>query len=340
MITAISSSTDGVMRIRSLAREGRLVQVFEAATPQQRRVLRAATYEVAWPLVFQRITRPVERRRGHWRCAATLTRLADECVDGFHDDVEAVVQDCLRNARVEILNLEAWICRRLIPATVDGNRRRRGLRGALQRPRMPDWLAGELGHDPWLIRLALHVLGWVGVPDTAGAELWPIDSWVRARAEATGDLDAGPSVVRDDVERVLTAMRRRSAWYSAYVERPLGAKVPPPAPAGDAGREQRPVLPVTPDEEDDARLIELASVAVDAIAAGLDRGEDPRTVVARILRTTFGAGTGADELDRVPGGTSPAERALELVSDGGSVDRIADQVVRIITDRRIIAGRQ
>ncbi|MEV6491392.1 hypothetical protein AB0M20_22680, partial [Actinoplanes sp. NPDC051633] len=218
--------------LRDLARSGRLAATVAAAGPSELAALGAAAYEIVWPVVYQHLTRGLELRRGHRRCASGVTLLTDECLDRFHDDVEAVVHDLLRNAHAEIQTVEAWLHGRLTAATVDGNRRRRGRRGALQRPRMSGWLAAELGHDRWLIRLALHVLEWVGVPETAGSEVWPLDSWVALRPGATGDWDTDVRTVRSEVDLVLTAMRRRPDWYASYIERPLGAKIPPVAPTG------------------------------------------------------------------------------------------------------------
>jgi hypothetical protein len=74
-------------------------------------------------------------------------RLADERLDRFHDDVEAVVDDLLTHARHPVFDLEGWVAGRLNAATVNGHRRLRGERGALQRPRLPGWLGAALGQD-------------------------------------------------------------------------------------------------------------------------------------------------------------------------------------------------
>src|SRR6185369_13070063 len=104
-------------------------------------------------------------------------------------------------ARHPIKNLEGWVASRIRPATVDGHRRRRGLRGAQQRPRVPAWLAAELGGEPWLTTLATRILEWVGVTTTAGTELWPLDAWAELRTTVTDDpVRSGPAHVRADVE--------------------------------------------------------------------------------------------------------------------------------------------
>ena len=329
-------SAADVQVLRDLAGAGRLAAAALAASPMQYAVLASAAYQVAWPVVFQRITRPVERRRGHWRCSTAITRLSDECVDRFHDDVEAVVNDLLGNAKARIMNVEAWLCGRMRAVTVDGHRQRRGRRGALQRPRLPGWLAAELGHDPWLADLSLRILEWAGVPESAGGDIWPLYSWVSRRAEVTGDWPGSDDrTVMAEVNRVLTAMQRRPDWHADYVERPLGAKVAPVAsPPGDAAGDTRPLVPVTPDDRDDDRLTRLAAAAVDAIAAGLRRGDDPREAVVRTLGAVFGSGTGSDELHRAPG-TAPAtdERVSARLADPRVLDRIVAQAVAIVAGR-------
>src|SRR5690606_38795108 len=139
--------------LRALAREGTLARIYASAGPGEQRRLRGAAMTVAAPVVFNRLTRVVELRRGHPGCAVAISRLTDACLDRFHDDPEAVVHDLLRNATTGIVNLEGWLARRVPAATVDAHRRRRGARGAQQRPRLPAWLAKGLGHDPWLGRL-------------------------------------------------------------------------------------------------------------------------------------------------------------------------------------------
>ena len=319
--------------LRDLARRGRLATAARTAPPGQYARLASAAYTVVWPVVYTRVTRPVERRRGHKACTVAVRRMAEECLDGFHDDVESVVGDLLRNARVEIVSLEAWLGSRLTAATVDGHRRRRGERGALQRPRVPGWLATDLGDDPWPHRLAIRIMEWAGVPATAGAEVWPLASWALLRAEVTGDWAGSDTrTVAADVDRVLAAMRRRPKWYADYIERPMGRKVAPVAPPpGDTPGDPRPLPALTPAEADDRRLTRLAATAVDAIAAGLPGGGDPRDVVARVLRQVFGEGTGGEDIDRVPGAAPACEERLSaLLADPRSLDRIVTAAVRIV----------
>ena len=138
--------------------------------------------EIAAPLVFLRVTRPMERRRGHHRCAAGLGQLAHDCLDRFHDDVDAVLHDLFAHADLPIGNLEGWLTMRMPRATVDGYRRRRGERGAPQRPRVPVWLATELGDEAWLVELAKAILDWAGTDATAGGSLWPLTAWAERRS--------------------------------------------------------------------------------------------------------------------------------------------------------------
>ncbi|HET6707201.1 hypothetical protein [Amycolatopsis sp.] len=285
---------DDVAGVRRLARDGLLAGSAAAARPPDLARLRGGVYSVAWPLVFTRITKPLEHRRRHADCARGLEWLRPDCLDRFHDDVEAVVEHTLRRATGPIENLEGWLTTRLNPATVDAHRRRRGEIGALQRPRLPAWLAEELGGDPWLCDLAVQILVWVGVPATAGAELWPLDGWAARRAEVTGEPAAGRDPLDDNVARVLAAMRTRPQWHAEHVERPLGHKQAPVAPMPA----ELPALELVASHElADARLASLAEQALRAIETRLDRGEAAVTAVAAVVRTVFGehAPSGGDD---------------------------------------------
>ncbi|MET8847395.1 hypothetical protein [Amycolatopsis sp. NPDC004625] len=274
-----------VAGVRRLARDGLLAGSAAAAAPGALARLRGGVYSVAWPLVFTRITRPLEHRRRHADCARGLAWLRPDCLDRFHDDVEAVVDHALRRATDPIENLEGWLATRLNPATVDAHRRRRGEIGALQRPRLPSWLGDALGGDPWLCDLAVQILIWVGVPATAGAELWPLDGWAARRTELTGEPVADRETLDGEVRRVLAAMRTREKWHAEHVERPLGHKQAPVAPMPA----ELPALElVGRDELADARLAELAEEALAAIEVRLNRGEPAATAVTTVLRLVFG----------------------------------------------------
>ncbi|WBB80610.1 hypothetical protein O7606_04255 [Micromonospora sp. WMMD882] len=321
--------------VRELARRGVLADRMRDTSDAERQRLHGGAYQIVWPVVFQRLTRRVELARGHRSCARALDRLEPECLDRFQDDVEAVLDDLSRNARTPIVNLEGWVGSRLTAATVDGHRRRRGERGALQRPRLPGWLVTALDGDPWLTVLATEVLVWVGVPTTAGVGTWPLTAWAERRAAVTGRLTHGEAEVARDVDRVLAAMRRRGPWYADFVERPLGRKQAPVLPALRAEADQThdwPPLALVPRHEvDDARLRDLATTAVAAIEARVRRREDLRDVVVDVLGAVFGAGTGADDLDRTPGaGPADEERVVALLADPATVDRI----VAVLLDLR------
>jgi hypothetical protein len=322
--------------VRDAARRGELARWAADATESERRQLTGAVYEIAWPLVFTGLTRRLELQRGHAGCAASLRGLTDDCFDRFQDDLEAVVIDVLHRATMPVANLDAWIRSRLNAATIDAHRRRRGERGALQRPRLPGWLRDALGNDRWLTMLATEMLVWVGVPASAGTGLWPLDSWAHRRAVLTQDWrGSDTSTVAREVEEVQRAMRRRPDWHESYVEGPLGRKNPPVVPAqrGDSDRtgEPAPLPLVERHEADDARLRALAALAVEAIEDGIARGGAPTAVVESVLKVTFGSDTGAHDIDRPPSGAvADDEKAAALVSDPVVVDRVVATVLSII----------
>jgi hypothetical protein len=299
--------------------------------------LSSAAYAVVWPIVFARLTRSVELRRGHLACARSVDNMADGCLDRFHDDVEAAVEDLLQRAGKPIHNLEAWIATRLTAATVDAHRRRRGRRGALQRPRAPKWLCQALGEDPWLTELAIHILVWVGNPATAGSGLWPTDSWAYRRAVITDDWAGSDSIsVERDVETVLAAMRRRPKWYGDYVERPLGRKQAPVVPGwvtGDGRTVDPPPLALSHRSElDDAHLLELATEAIAAIQVRLLRGDDQRHTIIDVLESVFGAGRLGYGIDNPPHAVPDYddEQIAALLHDPTEVSRVVACVLHIL----------
>ncbi|MEV6635076.1 hypothetical protein AB0M54_30435 [Actinoplanes sp. NPDC051470] len=324
--------------VRELAREGRLADVVAVAGGAERVRLSGAAYAIVWPIVFARVTRRVELTRGHPHCASGVERLADECLDRFHDDVESVVDDLLTNARRPVFNLEAWVTGRLNAATVNGHRRQRGRRGALQRPRLPQWVAAGLGHDPWLISLATEMLVWVGVDATAGSEVWPLESWSHRRGLRTGDwAGSDPGVVAREVETVLTVMRGRPSWFESYIERPLGVKQAPVAvaPVGEVtGAIVKPLPLGDPDGSIDDELLELASNAVRAIDERLTRGDRAEEVVVEVVRAVFG-GAFTSVLNRAPHAVAdPLGGVSGALANAATVNRLVTTVMAIIGDRR------
>ncbi|UQU64296.1 hypothetical protein COUCH_35960 [Couchioplanes caeruleus] len=331
---ARTTPTVSVQHLTELAGAGTLGGIVAEAGEGGRRGYYTAAYALCHPVVFDVVTRKVERRRGHAGCRRGLRHLTGPCLDAFYDDVEALV-DHLLATTTPIDDLPAWLAYWAPRAAVDGHRRRRGAIGALQRPRMTATLAAGLDHDQWLMALALEILTWVGVPATAGADLWPLDEWAQRRALVTGD-QAGstPAVVAADVERVLAVMRRRPDWYADHVERPLGHKpAPVAAPPGDGVTDPRPLRAVDEHDAADAHIAVLAGTAVEAIAAGLNRPGDPAATVVRVLTSLFLGGTGAEVLDRAPGvGPDSDERLSALLTDPAAVAGIVDRVLPIVRE--------
>jgi hypothetical protein len=160
---------------------------------------------------------------------------------------------------------------------------------------VPKWLAGELGHDPWLVELAARILDWVGVRTTAGLETWPLVAWAELRGRRTGRwTDSTDAAVRRDIATVLDAMRAGDpVWYAQRVETPLGAKRPPvvdadlvagSVPAADLGG-----CPLAAaDERADAALVGCAAEIIDALTPRLAGGDDPVAVVRRVVPAVLG----------------------------------------------------
>jgi hypothetical protein len=320
--------------VRELARQGVLASRFTLESENVRRMLRAGGFELVWPLVYNRVTRRYEFQRGHHACAGSIHRMEPDCIDRFHDDVDAVLDDLFAHATRPIHNLEGWITRRLRSATVDGHRRRRGARGAMQKPRLPEWLVVALDRDRWLTELAVEMLTWVGVETSAGTEIWPIDAWVERWVRRTGDAGSAERTVHAQIETVLAAMRHRPTWYAKYIERPLGRKRPPVVSQAPAGGEpsHRPLSLTTRAERDDARLVELASIALSVIERRIVQGEDRRAVVTEVVNQVFTGGTGAEDLDRLPG--DPGDPVDALLADRRVIDRVLATVLAVLRDAR------
>jgi hypothetical protein len=320
-----TASPDDDKNIRAALTGGRLRTFLLTATPGEV----AALYAIVADAAFTQ-TQPRERARGHLRCATAPDRMEPECHDRFQDNIEAMLADLHKHGDVPIMNPEGWLIARFNAVTIDANRKRRGERGALQRPRLPRWLERRLGTE-WERRLALEIMVWVGVPNSAGLNLWPLSAWADLRERITGETGPGETAVAADIEIVLATMRTNPRWYDLYIERPLGHKHAPVLPVQHGGREAEHLVPVRRDERTDARLRNLADLAVDAIARRLTAGEEATEAVRTVLGVVFGGGTGADGLGDVPGaGADHDERLEALIADPATVQRVVEAVVDII----------
>jgi hypothetical protein len=323
-----------IREVRTLASEGVLATTVAAASPAWRNALSGAVFALAWPVVYSRLTRRVELNRGHAGCAAAVSRMMPECADRFYDDVEAVVIDVLEHASTPIRNIEAWMASRVVAATVDAHRRRRGELGALQRPRLPRWLSDGLRDDPWLTDLAVNILQWVGVRTTAGAGVWPLDAWGIQRAAIRGErLTTSTAQISRDVETVLAVMRRRPSWYQDYVERPLGHKQAPVA-STDVMDDFAPLDLGGRAAAEENHLSTLAAEALQTIRIRLRDAEDPRTAVPEVLRTVFGTAIDSCDIDRVPlAAPDYEERIVAALDNPATAERVV-AIVRRELDRQ------
>lgn len=301
--------------LTTMAQTGRLTEYLRT-NPER---AGAALYGVVSSVVYESLTRDVERKRGHHRCAVSINHLEPDCHDRHQDDVAAVRADLLRHGTEPIKNLRGWLVSRVRPVTIDAHRRRRGEIGALQRPRLPRWLAGRLGDDVWLAELAVEIMVWVGVPVAPRDGVWPLHAWADRRAALIGRPGPAEDETAIDVERVLVAMRTNPTWYAKYIERPLGHKQAPvtATPQGDE-RGPRLLSLVQPHEITDARLAELASEAITAIEARALRGDDLRTAITEVVGVLFGDDPSLD-----------ADVARSLTNPA-AVDRIATTLMNII----------
>ena len=209
-------------------------------------------------------------------------------------------------------------------------RRRRRVRGAC--------LDGGI-----LAALAVEILRWVGVATTAGDGVWPLGAWAERRAAATGEAGCSELRVAADVERVLVAMSRRPEWFERYVERPLGKKQTSvayaPVPGADFGSGVSADLRLVPsDAVVDARLVRTACEALEAILSRVRAGAELRDAVLAVVLTVFDAGTGAEEMDGVPGGgDATGERVLRMMADPATVERVVGVVTELLRDRHGLA---
>src|ERR1041384_707162 len=103
------------------ARQGRLRDYLEADPDTANAVL----YGIVSEVVYERLTRGLERGRGHHGCAVSVWRLEPDCHDQYQDAVAAVRADLVRHADLCIENVRGWLVPRLKPVVIDDHRRRR-----------------------------------------------------------------------------------------------------------------------------------------------------------------------------------------------------------------------
>lgn len=343
------------LRLRHLAACGDLHRTVTQAPPPAPAQLRSAAFGIALPLVWERHTRPLETRKGHRQCRSAISELAPDCLDGFTDDLEAVVSG-LMSYRRPIGNLEGWLVQRMANAIKDGNRIRRAhVMGAQQRVRVPAQVTAELGGNPWLTSLAGRVLQWAGVQNTAGTGLWPLSAWAEERARITGEWDAmaGQSQIAGELKMVLDTMRRCDpVWYERYVERPLGRKWAPvaydPDPANGADRRgvgaDSSWLELVPrSERDDAHLRELAATSLGLMQAGIAAGRQLTDVVAEALAKTFlGPRSVCSEMDERPltGGHDTLRAVAAILADPAALARVTAAAAEILDRGRATAATE
>jgi hypothetical protein len=339
-----SGKTDRAPSLRELAAVGELPRY--AACEEVSRI-RAEAFSVVLPLVWERHTRPLERHKGHLRCASGVAHLAPECFDGLTDDLESVVAALLAYRR-PIENLEGWITSRMANAIKDGHRARRARdMGAQQRVRVPARLQSRLANDPWLVALAGRMLQWAGVRYTAGTQLWPLGAWADDRAALAGpDRAREPSfTVAGDLAIVLRTMREWDAsWYEKYVERPLGRKWAPvvadplQSDDGSAAEETAHLELVPPYERDDAWLAEAAGFSLARIRKGIDAGGEPCQVVGDALTVAFLSDAHLPvEFDRVPlTDDDPGTVVARVLADTEAMKRVVMVALQIIDDTRVV----
>lgn len=323
------SGREAAQQVRALARLGLLSSSLAAEERGGPRRLVRAVYELVWPIVFRKITKMVELNRGHIGCARSVTMLEEDCLDRFHDDVAAVLDLVRRRATCRIDDLEGWVAGAARSATIDGHRRRRGELGALQRPRLPEWLRDLLNHDAWRVSLALRVLEWVGVRDTPSSGVWPLSRWCEQRARITGDWDGStPDVVLAEVDHVLAMMRTEERWYSDYVERPIGRKRAPNA----RGADSCPLPLSTSYDIEDSRLHAKAYATMQEINARTRSGQNPRDAALDTLRKHFCAESASAMITRAPHDAAEAQDWLTTrLSNADTAWKLALDVTAVVS---------
>ena len=84
-------------------------------------------------------------------------------------------------------------------------------------------------------------------------------------------------------------------------------------------------------ETDDAHMADLAATAVAALTERLRSGAGPHAAVQEIVWAVFGGGTAAEAMDRAPdGGPDDPERAMAMLADPATIDRIAAAALDVL----------
>lgn len=295
-----------------------------------------AMYALVLPLTFERHTRRLELRKGHYACARSFAAMPEECLDRFHDDVLAVRDYLIKRGTKPIHNVEGFVTRWLTAATVDGHYARRGEIGAHQKPRVPKKIAAALHDDDWLVLLAKLILIWAGIPANAGAVDWPVEAWAELRARHGGTLHPyDPARVARDVERVLAVMRSTDpGWHARYVERPMGRK-PFPVAERPGGEERGDPVRARDRAADSVEgfLDESAKLIVEALRIELDASIEPPDAVVRrwleVLRESCATGVGV--IDEVPhSGPADLDEVASVVLSAERIERLIPVVLDII----------
>ena len=131
---------------------------------------------------------------------------------------------------------------------------------------------------------------------------------------------------------MLAVLRQRETWFARHVDMPLGHKTAPigGSPGEHAG-EPKPLLPAEPGEILESRITDLAALAVEAIRVRVQRGEEAVTAVRTVLAALFLTGSGAEEIDQLPGtGEGRDERLSAILADPAALTLLADQVMGIV----------
>jgi hypothetical protein len=294
----------------------------------------AEFHTAAWEIFL-----PIARREHRTQCRNCTQRglVGPVCVDRTNENAIALLERFFR-ARQEIQVLEAWATAALLNAIVDHYRRQRGERGALQRARVPKWLATAFGHDPKRVLLAELIIDWVGVPTTGGlSSLWPYGEWADRCAPLAGGRHAyGERDVRRDVEHVLAVMRRqRPAWFAAHILEPLTyQEVPVVHEPGGTEYEQFRRAREASSAKDEQYLDDSATNLIAALQAEARRGGGLSAAVVRhLIAAEFGRRPAGSDVGRLPG-DEPADLddAVHSALTDDRIDALVAEVLAILAE--------